>query len=72
MSLSRSLTASEGNPAGVFGGFSAPVWCHQQPTGDREGDDAHYDEEKCGDPLWGQPRWDAGPVSAVDGLTLPD
>ncbi len=72
MSLSRSLTASEGDPAGVFGGFSAPVRCHQQSTGDCEGDDAHDDEEKCGDPLWGQPWWNTGPVSSVDGLALPD
>lgn len=64
--------ASEGDPAGVFGGFSAPVRCHQQSTGDREGDDAHDDEEERGDPLWGQPRRDTGPVSSVDGLTLPD
>lgn len=44
-SLSGSLTAGEGDPAGVFGGFSAPVWRHEQSTGDSEGDDAHDDEE---------------------------
>lgn len=33
------------DPAGVFGGFSAPVWRHEQSTGDSEGDDAHDDEE---------------------------
>lgn len=46
--------------------------CHEQSTGDSEGDDAHDDEEKGGDPLRGQPWWDAGPVSSVDGLALPD
>lgn len=64
--------AGEGDPAGVFGGFSAPVRRHQQSAGDCEGDDAHDDEEKRGDPLRGQSRRDAGPVSSVDGLALPD
>lgn len=72
MSSSHSLTASEGDPAGIFGGFSAPVWRHQQSTGDCERDDAHDDEEKCGDPFWRQPGWDTGPVSSMDGLTLPN
>lgn len=65
------LTASEGDPAGVLGGFPAPVRRHQESAGDGERDDAHDDEEQRGDPLWGQPRRDAGPVSSVDGLTLP-
>lgn len=64
--------AGEGDPAGVFGGFSAPVRCHKQSACDCEGYDAHDDEEKCGDPLWRQPRWNTCPVSAVDGLTLAD
>lgn len=68
----HSLTASKGDPAGIFGGFSTPVWGHQESTGDCEGDDAHDDEEKCGDPLWGQPGRNTGSVSSVDGLTLPD
>lgn len=72
MSLSCSLTASEGDPAGIFGGFSAPVRCHKQSTSDCEGDDTHDNEEKCGDPLWRKPRRNTGPVSSVDGLTLPD
>lgn len=72
MSSSGWLTASKGDPSSVFGGFSAPVWCHEQSTGDCEGDDAHDDEEQCGDPLRGQPGGDTGPVSPVDGLTLPD
>lgn len=45
---------------------------HQESAGDREGNDAHYDEEERGDPLGGQPRRNAGPVPSVDGLTLPD
>lgn len=60
----------EGNPAGVSGGLASPVWHHQQPTGDSEGDDAQDDEEESGDPLWGQLWGDAGPISAVDGLAL--
>ena len=72
MSLSCSLTASEGDPACIFCGFSAPVRCHQQSASDCEGYDAHDDEEECGHPLGGKPWWDASPVSSVDGLTLPD
>lgn len=45
---------------------------HQESTGDRQGDDSHDDEEERGDPLGGQPRRNAGAVSSVDGLTLPD
>lgn len=45
---------------------------HQESTGDRQGDDAHDDEEERGDPLGGQPRRNTGPVPSVDGLTLPD
>lgn len=66
------LTAGKGDPAGVFGGLPAPVWSHQESTGDREGDDTHDDEEECGDPLGGQPRGNTGPVSSMDGLTLPN
>lgn len=66
------LTAGEGDPAGVLGGLPAPVRRHQESTGDRQGDDAHDDEEERGDPLGGQPRRDTGAVSSVDGLTLPD
>lgn len=69
---SEPLTAGKGDPAGVFGGLPAPVGSHQESTGDREGDDAHDDEEQCGDPLGRQPRGDTGPVSSMDGLTLPD
>lgn len=64
--------SSEGDPASVFGGLPAPVRCHQQPTCDREGDDAHDNEEECGDPLGWQPRRDTGAVPAMDGLTLSD
>lgn len=62
----------EGDPSGVSGSLAAPAWHHQQTTGDGEGDDSQDDEEERGDPLWGQLRGDAGPVSAVDGLALPD
>ena len=65
------LTPSEGDPAGVLGGLPAPVWGHQQPAGDCEGDDAHDDEEERGDPLRWEPRRDAGAVAAVDRLALP-
>lgn len=64
------LTSSEGYPAGVLGGLASPVGGHQQAAGDGEGDDAHDDEEECGDPLGGQPRRDAGPVAPMDGLAL--
>lgn len=67
----ESLTPGEGNPAGVFGGLAAPVGCHQQATGHREGDDTQDDEEERGDPLGGKPRGDTGAVSTVDGLALP-
>lgn len=66
------LTAGKGDPAGVFGGLPPPVGSHQESTGDRQGDDPHDDEEERGDPLGGQPRRNTGPVSSVDGLTLPD
>lgn len=66
------LTAGKGDPASVFGRLSAPVGRHQESTGDREGDDAHDDEEKRGYPLRRQPWRDTGPVSSVDGLALPD
>lgn len=65
-------TSCEGDPSGVSCGLVAPVWHHQQTTADGEGDDAQDDEEKCGNPLWGQLWGDAGPVSAVDGLALTD
>lgn len=65
------LTAGEGDPTGVLGGFPAPVRRHQESAGDGERNDAHDDEEQRGDPLRRQPRRDAGPVSSVDGLTLP-
>lgn len=68
----RTPTPREGDPSGVPGGLAAPVRHHQQATGDGEGDDAQDDEEERGDPLWGQLGVDAGPVSAVDGLALPD
>lgn len=47
------------------------MWRHQQAARDREGDDAHDDEEERGDPLGRQSRGDTGSVSPVDGLTLP-
>lgn len=65
-------TPCEGDPSGVAGGLAAPARHHQQTARDGEGDDAQDDEEERGDPLWGQLRGDAGPVSAVDGLALPD
>lgn len=64
--------ASKGDPASIFGSFSAPMGRHQESAGDREGNDAHDDEEKRGDPFRRQPRRDTGPVSSVDGLALPD
>lgn len=62
----------EGDPSGVSRGLAAPVRHHQQATGDGEGDDAQDDEEEGGDPRPGQLGGDAGPVAAVDGLTLTD
>lgn len=44
---------------------------HQQATCDSQGNDPHDDEEEGGDPLWGKPRGDAGPVSSMDCLTGP-
>lgn len=65
-------TPCEGDPSGVSGGLAVPVRHHQQTTGDGEGDDAKDDEEERGDPLRGQLRGDAAPVSAVNSLALPD
>lgn len=65
------LTAGKGDPAGVLGGFPAPVRRHQESAGDGERNDAHDDEEQRGDPLRRQPWRDACPIPSVDGLTLP-
>ena len=65
-------TPHKGDPAGVTGGFAAPARHHHQTTGDAEGNDAQDDEEQRGDPLRGQLRRGAVPVSAVDGLALPE
>lgn len=66
----RLLTSSERYPSSIFGGFSSPVGSHQQTTCDSQRNDSHDDKKQCGDPLWGQPRGDARPVSSVDCLTL--
>ena len=63
-------TPGEGDPAGIARGLPVPVGHHQQAAGDREGDDAHDDEEQRGHPLGGKPRRDAGPLPSVDGLAL--
>lgn len=65
-------TSCEGDPSGVAGGLVVPVRHHQQTAGDGQRDDAQDDEEERGDPFPGQPRGDAGPISAVEGLALPD
>lgn len=44
---------------------------HQQTTCDSQGNDSHDDKKQGGDPFWGKPRRDAGPVSSMDCLTLP-
>lgn len=66
----RLLTSSERYPPSILCGFSPPVGSHQQPTRDSQWNDPHDDEKQGGDPLRGQPRGDAGPVSSVDCLTL--
>lgn len=64
------LTSSERYPSSILGSFSPPVGGHQQTTCDSQRNDSHDDKKQCGDPLRGQPRGDARPVSSVDCLTL--
>lgn len=65
-------TPHEGDPACIAGGLAAPARQHHQTTGEAEGNDAQDDEEQRGDPLRGQLREGAVPLSAVDGLALPE
>lgn len=65
------LTSSEGYPSSILCSFSSPVGSHQQTTCDSQGNDSHDDKKQGGDPLWGKPGRDAGPVASMDCLTLP-